>query len=138
MAGLSLTLKPRERFLVGGHLVENGSKRSSITIKDESVLVLRLSDALHPDDVDTPLRRAYYTAQLILATEIAEEEGAASLREQLAPLTHIFAKTEHGQVLARAADAAEARRYHGVLTALKSLFDVEAAMLGRVREAEIA
>jgi flagellar protein FlbT len=138
MAGLSLTLRPRERFLVGGHLVENGPKRASITIKDDGVFVLRLSDALHPDEANTPIRRAYYVAQLILATELGEEEGAPVLLEQLGRLAQIFARTDRADTLARAVEAAEARRYHGVLTTLKSLFETEAVMLGQPVEAEVA
>lgn len=129
MAGLSLTLKPGERFLVGGALLENGPKRSSITIKDDDVFVLRLSDAIHPDDACTPVRRAYFAAQRILAAEVAPEAGAGALLDLLAPLADVFTGTPLDEAIVRARQSAEAGRYHGTLAALRQLFPVEDAML---------
>lgn len=139
MAGLSLTLKPGERFLVGGALLENGPKRSSITIKDDDVYVLRLSDAIHPDEACTPVRRAYYAAQRILATETEPREGGAELAALLSSLADVFAGTPLADTIARAEAAAAAKRYHGVLAALRRLFPVEDVMLSRdENEARVA
>ncbi|MBB4659640.1 flagellar biosynthesis repressor FlbT [Parvularcula dongshanensis] len=130
MGRLTLTLRPNERFLVGGCLVENGPKRSAITVMDEGTFVLRLSDALHPNAVKTPVRRAYYAAQLILANECSPEDGKAALEVQLAALADVFAGTPHIEDVDRAAAFASAGRFHGVLMALKPLFTVEDEMLG--------
>ncbi len=136
MAGLTLTFKPGERFLVGGHLLENGPRRSSMRIVDDGVFVLRLSDALHPDEVTTPVRRAYHAAQLILACEVELDEGRAALLEQLEALSGVFIDTPHADVIDRAIEAAEAGRFHAVLVGLKSLMPIEAEMLGLTNHAE--
>ncbi len=132
MTGLTLTLKPREKFLVGGNLVENGPRRSSIRIADEAVYVLRLSDALHPDQVNTPVRRAYHAAQMILACETTPEEGAPELLSRLGQLAEIFGKTPHVELMQRICSCAMAGKYYGVLVGLKSLVDIEAEMLAPV------
>ena len=131
MAGLTLTLKPREKFLVGGHLVENGPRRSSIRVLDDSVFVLRLSDALHPDEVTTPVRRVYHICQQILACEIAADEGLPDLFAQLDKLLEIFAKTPHRETVQRTCAMALQGRYHGVLVGLKALMEIEETLLHR-------
>jgi len=60
MSGLVLSLKAEEKFLVNGALLINGSKRSQIRIGGDDVNVLRLSDAMHPREITTPVRRVYY------------------------------------------------------------------------------
>ena len=128
--GLTLSLKPREKFLVGGCLVENGPKRSSIRVVDDNVFVLRLTDALHPDEVCTPVTRAYHVAQMILACEVSEDAVRDDLVERLEVLETIFSQTPEAEAIKSAVAAAHARRYHGVINALKQLRRLEAAMLG--------
>ncbi|MEM6650605.1 MAG: flagellar biosynthesis repressor FlbT [Pseudomonadota bacterium] len=135
MAGLTLTLKPREKFLVGGCLVENGPRRSSIRIIDENVFVLRLSDALHPDEVTTPVKRAYHAVQQILACEISEKDGHVHLLAQLKSLHEVFEGTAHEATIARACANAAAGKYHGALIGLKALIEVESKLLLTARPA---
>lgn len=134
MSGLTLTLRPREKFLVGGHLVENGPRRSSIRIEDDSVFVLRLSDALHPDDVNTPVTRAYHAAQLILACEVTKDDGKADLLNRLDELLNVFKKTPHEALVMRTKFCVEADRFHGVLVGLKALMAVEDALFKKSAE----
>ncbi|MEM9988290.1 MAG: flagellar biosynthesis repressor FlbT, partial [Pseudomonadota bacterium] len=75
MAGLLLNLKPYEKFLVGGIVLQNGQRRSQLRILDDKAGVLRLSEALHPDRVKTPLTRAYYAAQSIVVGDESEVSG---------------------------------------------------------------
>ena len=51
---------------MGTHLLQNGPKKAQILVRDGQAGVLRLRDALHPDQVSTPLTRIYYAAQLLL------------------------------------------------------------------------
>lgn len=131
MAGLTLTLRPNERFLVGGCLLRNGPKRSSVTVENDDVLVLRLSDAIRPEEAVTPVRRAYYAAQRILAAEVTREEGARQLRALLLPLVDVFAGTPLADAAERARTAADQGRYHGTLAALRALFAFEDTALSR-------
>ncbi|WP_370335897.1 flagellar biosynthesis repressor FlbT [Parvularcula marina] len=130
--GLTLSLKPREKFLVGGCLVENGPKKSSIKIIDESVRVLRLSDALHPDEVKTPVTRAYHLAQMILACAVEETDARQDLLNRLNELQMVFEETPACDLIARATEAAGLRRYHAVLGSLKTVIGLEAHLLEKI------
>ncbi len=129
MAGLVLSLKANEKFLVNGALIQNGDKRGQIHLPDSSVNVLRLSDCLHPDSINTPVRHAYYLAQLILSGDADQTETSSELVSALGTLEGIFAKTDGGEQVSKAKQAAETGRFYSVLCCLKRIFEVEAKLL---------
>ncbi len=131
MAGLVLTLKPNEKFLVNGALLENGPKRGQIRVSDSDVNVLRLSDALHPSEVNTPMRRVYYAAQLILTGDVDEAVIAPEIVKGLEALRHVFEGLPEFDLIDKASTAAQDGKYYSILCALKPIFPIEEAMLLR-------
>ena len=79
MSGLVLKLNPRERVLVNGAVIENGDRRSKLSILTPNANILRLRDAIRPDEVNTPVRRVCYIAQLVLSGDADEVEAAKQL-----------------------------------------------------------
>lgn len=129
MAGLVLSLKANEKFLVNGALIQNGDKRGQIHLPDSSVNVLRVSDCLHPDEVNTPVRHAYYLAQIILSGDVDKTNGALDLLSALSTLDTVFKGTDAGVQIGKALLSATAGRYYSVLCSLKRVFAIEASML---------
>lgn len=74
MSGLILKLAPKERILLNGAVLENGDRRARLRIITPRAHILRLREALHPDQADTPLRRLCYTVQLVLTGDISDGE----------------------------------------------------------------
>lgn len=131
MAGLVLSLKPNEKFLVNGALLSNGPKRGQICVGDDNVNVLRMSDVIHPSEVNTPIRRVYYAAQIILSGDAGAIEIEADIRNGLDALESVFAETPLLKNIEKAKAAASNARYYSVLCALKPLLSVEEELLGR-------
>ncbi len=129
MSGLVLSLKADEKFLVNGALVQNGPKRTQIKLPDSSVNVLRLSDVLHPDEINTPVKRAYYMAQLILSGDADCDKGKPELLMYLDDLAKVFANTVLFDAIEKAIEAANKERFYSVLNILKRVLPVEAEML---------
>ena len=129
MAGLVLSLKPNEKFLVNGALLENGPKRSQIRIEAEGVNVFRMSDVIHPDEVNTPIKRVYYAAQLVLSGDNSIENMEPQVKSGLASLVSVFAGTEMIKNILKAVSAVEHGRYYSVLCALKPLLNIEQELL---------
>lgn len=129
MAGLVISLKPNEKFLVNGALLTNGPKRGQICITDDNVHVLRMSDVIHPSDADTPVKRAYYSVQVILSCDASAEEMAPEIEERLNALSIVFEGTPMFKVIQKARKAARIERYYSVLCALKPLLPVEEELL---------
>ncbi len=134
MAGLVLSLKANEKFLVNGALVQNGDKRGQIHLPDSSVNVLRISDCLHPNEINTPVRHAYYQAQLILSGDAPVENSGEELISSLTTLEKIFEKTAVSEKLTKAITAAQLGRFYSVLCSLKHVFVAEAQLLAPKNE----
>ncbi len=124
-----LSLKADEKFLVNGALVQNGPKRGQIRLPDNNVNVLRLSDCLHPDEINTPVRRAYYLAQLILSGDAARDAGKLKLTAALYELDKVFAGTSLETQISKALLSAAEERYYSVLVTLKRVLPIEQQLL---------
>lgn len=61
---LKITLKPRERILLGGALLKNGDHLAHLTIENE-VPILREKDLLSERDANTVAKRIYFAVQLM-------------------------------------------------------------------------
>lgn len=84
MGGLILKLRPHEELMINGVLVENGERNTRLRVKTEGAHILRLRDALKPEEATTPAKRAYYIAQLAVAGQLPPGEAAAILKQALA------------------------------------------------------
>ena len=129
MSGLVISLKAEEKFLVNGALLINGSKRSQIRVGGDNVNVLRLSDALHPNEVKTPIRRVYYAAQIFLSGDASANETTAEIQAGLASLAEVFERTPLFPQIQKAEKAAIAGRHYTLLCVLKPLLVLEAELL---------
>ena len=54
MSGLVLKLGPHERIMINGVVMENGDRRTRLNVLTPDANVLRLRDAIHPDEANTP------------------------------------------------------------------------------------
>jgi flagellar protein FlbT len=61
---LKITLKPRERLILGGAVVTNGDTSAHLLVENE-VPILRERDILAEPKADSPCRRIYFAVQLM-------------------------------------------------------------------------
>lgn len=83
MTGLFLKLKPRERLLINGATIENGHRKAYLRIETPNTSILRLRDALHPNNIECSISEIYHTAQLILSRDIDVASGKVLIIEQI-------------------------------------------------------
>jgi len=98
MSGLVLKLRPAERIMINGAVIENGDRRTRLNVLTPKANVLRLRDAIHPDEATTPVRRVCYIAQLLLAGEAEPREARKQLLQGIEQLKQVFldpASTAH-------------------------------------------
>ena len=137
MTGLVIKLKPNEKVLVNGVLLQNGDRATSLRVRSSDVSILRARDAIEKDDANTPLTRVYYVAQLALAGEADPDQAAEEILQGLAPLKSIF-PGEAGDDILRAIDAAREQKFYVVMRATKRHFEFERALLDRTPVAATA
>lgn len=119
MTGLVLRLKPFEKLLINGAVIQNGARASRLRVRTEGAHVLRLRDAMHPCDAASTPGKIYYVAQLALAGE-ADVAAACSEVRALIDEAAISANADEDRAaLARAREAAEQGRLYAVMRAMK-------------------
>lgn len=130
MTGLVLKLGPHERVLVNGAVIENSDKRTKIVVMTRGAKILRLRDAIHPDEVNTPVRRLCYVAQLVLTGDCDPEEGRQKLLRGVEELSQILTDRDSRSSLDQATAAILEGQSYPALKALRSLLPREARLLG--------
>ncbi|SLN31769.1 flagellar biosynthesis repressor FlbT [Pseudooctadecabacter jejudonensis] len=129
MSGLVLKLGPKERVLVNGAVIENGDRRSRLSILTPNANILRLRDAIRPTEANTPVRRVCYIAQLILSGDATEIEGRTQLLRGIEQLAQAFDDADSREALSEAADAVHSGEFYRALKRLRSLLPREEVLL---------
>lgn len=61
---LKLSLKPGERFVLNGAVVQNGDRRATLVLQNKAS-VLREKDIMQPDAASSPARRIYFPVMMM-------------------------------------------------------------------------
>lgn len=129
MSGLVLKLNPKERVLINGAVIENGDRRCRLSIVSPNAHILRLRDAIHPDEASSPVRRLCYATQLVLSGDADPEEAKMHLLRRIEELSRILTDSDSRQQLAEATEAVISARYYHCLKALRRLIPREDRLL---------
>lgn len=129
MSGLVLKLAPKERVLVNGAVIENGDRRSRLSIVTPDANILRLRDAIHPENANTPVRRVCYAAQLILTGDVDPKEDRLAMLRRLEELSQVFTDPDSRSSLAEATEAVLNDNHYRCLKALRTLLPREERLL---------
>lgn len=129
MSGLVLKLGPHERIMINGVVMENGDRRTRLNVITPGANVLRLRDAIHPDEATTPVKRVCYIAQLVLCGEADPEEARKQLLRGIEQLAQVFRDPESREFLDEATAAVIDSRFYQALKALRGLLPREARLM---------
>lgn len=129
MSGLVLKLGPRERVLINGAVIENGDRRNRLAVMSPDANILRLRDAIHPEDAKTPVRRVCYAAQLILTGDSEPDESRLPLLRRIEELSQVFTDPDSRAHLAEATCALMEHRHYQCLKSLRALLPREDRLL---------
>lgn len=127
--GLVLRLRPHEKFLVNGVVIENGARRARLRVETPDAHILRVRDALHPEEADTPAKRLYYAAQLAVAGEADPDRARTELQQGLEALKSALGDNICREALDKAIKDAEAGKFYGVMRALARVLPIEKTLL---------
>lgn len=129
MGGLVLKLGPKERVLINGAVIENGDKRSRLSVLTAEANILRLRDAIHPDEANTPVRRVCYATQLVLSGDTSPEDARLPLLRRIEELSQVFTDPDSRARIAEASQALIDDRHYQCLKALRALLAREERLL---------
>lgn len=133
MTGLVLKLGPHERVLINGAVIENGDKRSRLAIVTPNANILRLRDAIHPEAVNTPVRRVCYIAQLVLTGDAEPEDAKLQLLRGIEQLSQVLTDYDSRTQLTIASRAVMENQHYQALKSLRSLLPREERLFAASR-----
>lgn len=129
MTGLVLKLGPKERVLINGAVIENGDRRSRLSIMTPNANILRLRDAIHPEEVNTPVRRVCYIAQLVLSGDAEPDDAKMQLLRGIEQLSQVLTDPDSRKQLTLATETVLDRQFYQALKALRGLLPREERLL---------
>ncbi|WP_297773954.1 flagellar biosynthesis repressor FlbT [uncultured Roseovarius sp.] len=129
MSGLVLKLGPKERVLINGAVIENGERRSRLSIMTPDAHILRLRDAIRPEEATTPVRRVCYALQLILSGDSDPEQAHHQLLRRIEELSQILRDHDSRTLLGHATEALVSNDHYKCLKALRALLPREERLL---------
>ncbi len=128
---LKLSLKPGERFVLNGAVVQNGDRRTVMVLQNKAS-VLREKDIMQEDDAVTPARRIYFPVMMMYLEEAAAERY---YDEFVRRLTEFMSVISNPDVLSDCVNISKhcmAREYYRALMACRKLIEYEDERLGNV------
>lgn len=71
---LKLSLKPGEKFVLNGAVMQNGDRRATLVLQNKAS-VLREKDIMQEHEVDTPAKRVYFPIMVMYLSDKAEDKA---------------------------------------------------------------
>jgi flagellar protein FlbT len=128
---LKLSLKPGERFVLNGAVVQNGDRRAALILQNKAS-VLREKDIMQPDEAVSPARRIYFPVMMMY---LDESDAGNFYDEFVKRVTEFMSVVRQPEVLAECVDASRlvmSREYYKALMACRKLIEYEDEVLGNV------
>ncbi|HEV7372700.1 flagellar biosynthesis repressor FlbT [Arenibaculum sp.] len=129
---LKLRLKPNERVVINGCVVQNDNRRYTLTVSNFAQII-RGSDILDEDEADTPVRRAYFVIQGMLLDPALVKERAEILTTMMAKLYAAFQRPDMRDRVMEAMHQVGAADYYKALACLRPVMAYEETVLPGVR-----
>jgi len=128
---LKLSLKPGERFVLNGAVVQNGDRRASLVLQNKAS-VLREKDIMQQDEATTPARRIYFPLMMMY---LDEGTAAQHHEEFVRRMSEFMTVVRNPDVLAECVSISKhvlARDYYKGLHLCRKLIDYEDERLSNV------
>lgn len=127
---LKLSLKPGEKFVLNGAVVENGDRRATLVLQNKAS-VLREKDIMQEHEADSPARRIYFPVMMMYLEGRAE---GAVYDQFVLRMTEFMGALTNPQVLADCVSVSRdvmAGEFYKALIRCRKLINYEDQRTGR-------
>ncbi|MBI1361638.1 MAG: flagellar biosynthesis repressor FlbT [Alphaproteobacteria bacterium] len=128
---LKLSLKPGERFVVNGAVLQNGDRRAVLLLQNKAS-ILREKDIIQPEDANTPVRRIYFPIMMMYL----DPPGASEFYDEFVlRMNEFMGVTRHTEILKECVSTSRevmAGEYYKALTRCRKLLTYEQGLLANV------
>lgn len=128
---LKLSLKPGEKFVLNGAVVQNGDRRGVLLLQNKAS-VLREKDIMQIEEATTPARRIYFPVMMMYL----DESGAPKFYNEFAQrLSEFMGVIQNQDILVDCVNVSKfamGREYYKALMLCRKLIEYEDERLGNV------
>jgi flagellar protein FlbT len=128
---LKLSLKPGEKFVLNGAVVQNGDRRSVLVLQNKAS-VLREKDIMQQEEANTPARRIYFPVMMMY---LDDANADRYYDEFVRRLTEFMGVIGNPAILADCVNISKhcmAREYYKALLLCRKVMEYEDERLGNV------
>lgn len=126
---LKLSLKPHEKFVLNGAVVQNGDRRGVLVLQNKAS-VLREKDIMQPEEATSPARRVYFPVMMMY---LDEEQAARCYDEFALRMSEFMGVIRNPDVLADCVNVSKhvlSREYYKALMVCRRLIEYEDERIG--------
>ena len=128
---LKLSLKPGEKFVLNGAVVQNGDRRTTLVLQNKAS-VLREKDIMQPDEASTPSRRIYFPMMMMYLEDGANNRYYDEFAQRLTEFMGVIRNPEVLADCVAISKHAMSREYYKALMMCRKLIEYEDERLGNV------
>jgi flagellar protein FlbT len=128
---LKLSLKPGEKFVLNGAVVQNGDRRSALILQNKAS-VLREKDIMQPEEANSPARRIYFPVMMMYLDQACDDRYHDELVQRL---SEFMGAVRNPDVLADCVNVSKhvmIKEYYKALMLCRKLIEYEDERLGNV------
>jgi flagellar biosynthesis repressor protein FlbT len=127
---LKITLKPYEKFIIGGAVIINGEAKSAFVVEND-VPILRQKDIMTLTSADTPCKKIYFAIQLMYVDGKNLKEHLETFWELVKDVAE--AAPSKKPLLQEISEHILNNRHYQALKRTKELIEYEKEVVNRVR-----
>ena len=128
---LKLSLKPGEKFVLNGAVVQNGDRRGVLVLQNKAS-VLREKDIMQEDEVNTPARRIYFPVMMMYLDEAGAERYYDEFVRRLTEFMNVIGNPTILNECVEISRNCMEREYYKALMRCRKLMEYEEERLGNV------
>ncbi|ESQ91789.1 flagellar biosynthesis repressor FlbT [Asticcacaulis sp. AC460] len=127
---LKLSLKPGERFVLNGAVVQNGDRRCSLVLQNKAS-VLREKDIMQQAEANSPARHVYFPVMMMYLDEAGAEKYYDEFLRRMTEFMNVIANPAVLQECVAISRSLMTKEYYKALMGCRKLIDYEDERLGR-------
>ncbi|HEX8232656.1 MAG TPA: flagellar biosynthesis repressor FlbT [Caulobacteraceae bacterium] len=128
---LKLSLKPAEKFVLNGAVVQNGERRSVLLLQNKAS-VLREKDIMQAEEAVTPGRRIYFPVMMMYLDDANAQRYGDEFLRRLSEFMSVIGSPDALADCVAIGNHVMAREYYKALMLCRRLIEFEDARLGNV------
>ncbi len=128
---LKLSLKPGEKFVLNGAVVQNGDRRGTLILQNKAS-VLREKDIMQSEDANSPARRVYFPVMMMY---LDEGDAGKYYDEFVRRMTEFMGVIRNPEILSECVGVSKhvlGREFYKALMGCRKLIEYEDARMADV------